>query len=178
MSVCFWFLFHLPVLMILLHTRMSSLFFRSTPLSLRLPLPGCQYNVEVIRPAMPKMIAKYTASTMFLLRDTPAFHAAVTGPWLCGPENPPAALQWVSANLAKTKEQDRLLDESTDWLIYAYAPRETVDPRRAMLRLLALCRHQDEASPLRSVRDLRGQHLPMLRTLRAQAHAMAATLVP
>ncbi len=137
-----------------------------------------QYSVEVTRPAMPKLIAKYTAATMFLLRDTPAFHAAVTGPWLYGPENSPSSLKWVWSNLAKTTEQDRLMDESADWMIYAFEPCEKVDPRRAMLRLLALSCHQDEASPLRSVRDLRGKHVPMLRALRAQVHAMAASRVP
>ena len=82
-----------------------------------------KYSIEVIRPAEKKFIDKYTASPSFLFRETPALYASVTLPWIQGPGNPPSSLTWVKALLEKTKEQDRLMGEGADWIVYAYAPQ-------------------------------------------------------
>jgi m7GpppX diphosphatase len=99
------------------------------------------------------------------VRETPARYAALVAPHIAA--LPAARTQWVSDILSGAAEADKVL-HSDDALVLM--PDMKWDLRTiASLYLVALAR--DPA--LASMRDLRAQHLPLLRAVRTQAARVA-----
>lgn len=136
------------------------------------------YAMEVIAPASEKQIARSRPQPGTLVVETAALYAAVVGPHIEGMD--PKAISWVYNLLALKKEKERLLfndpDEDrgfllnidTKWKSHPDCHAAAADPAaRAAWRghpatkdlyCLAICHRRD----VRSLRDLRARHAPML----------------
>ena len=130
-----------------------------------------------------KLIAKSSAQASFLVRETPALYAAAHEPRIAA--IPASNVAWVHNILALEKETDRLLlnvPGDDGFLVNTdpkWASHPQTDPSKGPvdraswshhacvkdLYCLGLLHRRD----VRSIRDLRGEHLPMLRALRAGA---------
>ena len=130
-----------------------------------------------------KLIAKSSSQASFLVRETPALYAAAHVPRIAA--IPASNVAWVHNILALEKETDRLLlnvPGDAGFLINTdpkWASHPQTDPSESPvdrtswrhhacvkdLYCLGLLHRRD----VRSIRDLRGEHLPMLRALRARA---------
>eukprot|EP00051_Salpingoeca_urceolata_P014004 m.177454 g.177454 ORF g.177454 m.177454 type:complete len:341 (-) comp17965_c0_seq4:87-1109(-) len=126
-----------------------------------------RFGVTIVCPCLPHHVEKFTDTPRVLFRETRAVYERCTLPWI---ESQPAdKVQWLVNMLEQTKEQDRLLFQRPQFLLYAYQPAETVDPHKTPLHLLCLFR--DLA--LRTIRDLRGCHIELLRAFRADLYEHA-----
>jgi m7GpppX diphosphatase len=111
-------------------------------------------------------VAKYTLQARLVVRETPATYASVVAPYISS--FPAERTAWVGAILDGTKEAERVIFSSQGEDGFVLLPDLKWDgTTRAALYLTALVR---DAS-LRSLRDLRRAHLPLLTRIREQAYA-------
>jgi len=124
-----------------------------------------EINVDIICPCTDKHIAKYSKQETFIVRETPELYALVTLPYILS--LPATTIQWVYNILEKKKEVERLLYEDPDAAQgFMLHPDLKWDQKQASeLYCLAICHNRD----LRSVRDLRQEHLPLLENIKTKS---------
>ena len=122
-------------------------------------------KANIIHPATQKHIEKYLASPTHLVLETPQLYRAVTLPHI---KSEQFSLQWVYNVLDHKKEVERIIfedpDPETGFILapdFKWSGQSSSD-----LYCLAIV-HQ--RGSLRSLRDLRASHLPLLRNLREKA---------
>jgi len=134
------------------------------------------YNMEVIAPASEKQISRARPQPGTLITEDAALYANTVKPYI--DKLDPSATAWVANLLALKKETERLLfndpDEERGFLLNVDTKWKTHPPcvsdpaARASwhghaaigdLYCLAICHRRD----IRSLRDLRAHHLPLLR---------------
>ncbi|KAH3745816.1 scavenger mRNA decapping enzyme [Pelomyxa schiedti] len=116
-----------------------------------------QITVNTIFPATPKDIAKYSHVNSFVLRETPALYHSVTLPYV--DSLPAEELSWVTHLIDGTSEQDRVLCQSPTMVLVKDTKWHTSDA--SSMYLLAIIKFPPGRN-LRSIRDLRGDDVPML----------------
>ena len=118
--------------------------------------------IEVICPALEKDVLKYTPESRTVLRETPSVYREVTLPAV---EAIPASdIQWVY-NILDGKKEEILVREQGFVLLRDY--KWTNTKKLVDMHMLAIS--TERKAPLRSIRDLRAAHLPMLKSLREAA---------
>jgi hypothetical protein len=122
------------------------------------PKSSNEVDVTLICPANEIDIAKYSMQRMRLVRETPDIYSRGTRPFV--EALPPKQTAWVHAILAREKEMEVLLYEDDHCMLLPDTKWDRVD----MSACYTLAILKDIA--IRSVRDLRGRHAPMLRALR------------
>lgn len=122
-------------------------------------------KINVIFPATEVHIRKYSRQDVFLVQETPEIYERVVKPFIAAP--PPSRTKWVDEIVGGKKEADKVLhrDDSGSFG-YMIIPDmkwnlETVTD----LYLLALC----TTDGLRSLRDLRKHHVPVLKSIKEEA---------
>ena len=122
-------------------------------------------KANIIHPATQKHIEKYLSSPTHLVLETPQLYRAVTLPHI---KSEQFSLQWVYNVLDHKKEVERIIfedpDPETGFILapdFKWSGQSSSD-----LYCLAIV-HQ--RGSLRSLRDLRASHLPLLRNLREKA---------
>eukprot|EP01025_Chloroclados_australasicus_P048588 TRINITY_DN55105_c0_g1_i1.p1 TRINITY_DN55105_c0_g1~~TRINITY_DN55105_c0_g1_i1.p1 ORF type:complete len:195 (-),score=20.26 TRINITY_DN55105_c0_g1_i1:41-583(-) len=121
--------------------------------------------VDVIWPCTERHIAKYSAQEVSMLCETAAVYKAVTLPYIDGIDR--SRIQWVFNILDGKAEMDRVIfDAPGDADGFVLLPDNKWDRKQVeQLYCLAIMRNRS----LRSLRDLRQEHLPMLHKLRDAA---------
>jgi m7GpppX diphosphatase len=134
-----------------------------------------KFDVTVICPCKQWHIEKYTAQKEILFRETSEIYAAVTLSYMA--KHPASDVAWLHALLAKTAEQDRLLLEDScaelGFLMYSFdaALLQSVRERPAAFQALVVVQRRD----LRTLRDLDGSCLDLLRNIRDRVMAFVET---
>jgi hypothetical protein len=125
----------------------------------------CDPSLEItqISPATEADVTKYTRGESVFQRETAELYRTVTEPYIAS--LPPVA--WVANIINGTAEADRVVGRTDDWMLSVDTKWDGV--ARSQLYLCGLAMD----SSLRSVRDLRGKHLPQLRALRAETLRVA-----
>ena len=114
------------------------------------------YGVNVIMQADAAEIEKWTVQAQVEHRETSAMYRAVTRGIA---ESRQPKNDWVQKILNGEREGDKVLAQNEDWmLVYDAKWREQDHGNASKMHCLALAKQ----SGLWSVRDLRGEHLPML----------------
>ena len=122
-------------------------------------------KVAVQWPARQWHIDKWLPAPVRLVRETPAMYAAATRPYV---EAIPAAKNaWIENIFAGTKEADRILFMDESIVLAPDLKMDLTDPSSLYLQ----CILRD--SSIRSVRDLRAAHLPVLRAARGKIFQVA-----
>eukprot|EP00967_Tisochrysis_lutea_P133101 scaffold233065_cov36-Tisochrysis_lutea.AAC.3 len=127
------------------------------------PAPMNEVAITFICPANEIDITKYTRQRRHVVRETPEIYATATAPFVS--ELPASQLAWVQAIMDRQAEMDRLLYEDSGAMMVPDTKWDLKDPET--LYTLAIFKDRD----IKSVRDLRGCHIEMLKTLRAGALA-------
>ena len=117
--------------------------------------------VEVISPCTAKQIRKHFDDDLAVVRESAAMYDAVTKPYVDG--IPPSHIAWLANILDGTKEAEFTLHSTSDVLL-SRATDWTPSGNVRSLRCLAIFRH----ARLRSIRDLRGSDVAMLRAVRGE----------
>lgn len=119
-------------------------------------------KMTAIHPATSAHISKYTKQTRRLVSESPKTYTSIVEPWIM--ECAKGRLKWVENILDGTSEQDRLIYSSSDPMNgFMLLPDSKWDQASmSSLYLLALGLRKD----VRSLRDLTGEHLPLLRNIR------------
>lgn len=120
-----------------------------------------QLKVTIIYPASEKHIVKFSAQPKHLLEETAHDYQTVTLPHL---EREQLSLEWLYNVLEHRKEQDRIVfEDPSDETGFILLPDLKWDGKTLeQLYLLALVRPRG----IKSLRDLTGEHLPLLRNIR------------
>jgi m7GpppX diphosphatase len=117
--------------------------------------------VDVIDPCTDKHIQKYSTQKAFMIVETPELYVNVTLPFIQA--IPASALQWVYNILDHAAEPERKvyedLDPDTGFVMQTDLKWE--QSRLDQLHCLAIVKRRD----LRSIRDLRPSHGPLLRNI-------------
>ncbi|KAF9648371.1 HIT-like protein [Thelephora ganbajun] len=128
-------------------------------------------KINVIFPATEVHIRKYSQQDIVLIQETPELYERVVKPFIA--TFPPSRTKWVDEIIAGRKEVDKVLhrDDSGPFG-YMIIPDmkwnlETVSD----LYLLALC----TSNGIKSLRDLRKVHVPVLRNIRDEATNIVKT---
>ena len=117
------------------------------------------YGVNVIMQADAAEIQKWTIQKQVEHRETPAMYSAVTHAIA---ESKQPKNDWVQKILIGERESDKVITQNEDWMLVYDAKWRAEDHGNASkMHCLALVKQ----SALWSVRDLRGEHVPMLRAL-------------
>ncbi|KAJ1728596.1 hypothetical protein LPJ61_003951 [Coemansia biformis] len=126
---------------------------------------GPDLRVSIICPATAKHINKHRRQQYKWVRETPELYAKLVRPFIDA--QPPARIQWVHNILAKRVEAERIIYEDPDpelgFVILPDLKWDTTDP--ASMYLVAIV-HQHG---IKSLRDLNGSHLPLLKNIRTKA---------
>ncbi|EIE20512.1 scavenger mRNA decapping enzyme, partial [Coccomyxa subellipsoidea C-169] len=120
-----------------------------------------QINIDVIHPATDRHISKFTAQQYCSVTETPSSYTMVTLPYI--ESIPPSRIQWVYNILEKKAEVERLIFEDrhpeTGFVVHP-------DMKWDQTQLHALyCVSIVHRRDIRSLRDLRSEHLPLLRNI-------------
>ncbi|CAO1626342.1 unnamed protein product [Parajaminaea phylloscopi] len=126
---------------------------------------------SMIRPATATHIAKYTEQEKILIHETPQVYKDVTLPWIEAQD--PSRIAWVGNILEGKKEKENVIytddDPATGFVIL---PDLKWDRRTLpSLYLIAIARDPT----VRTLRDLRKEHVPLLRKIAAAAEAVVAS---
>ena len=124
-------------------------------------------NAQIIYPATERHVAKYRKQRFHVLAETPELYRAVVEPYIAS--IPPSRIEWVYNMLAKEKEADRMLTEDPDAQVgFVLHPDLKWDQvNMDGLYCLAIVHRRD----LRSLRDLRSEHVPLLENVRDKGAA-------
>lgn len=125
-----------------------------------------QLKVTIIYPASEKHIIKFSAQPKHLLEETAQAYQTVTLPHL---EREQLSLEWLYNVLEHRKEQDRIVfEDPSDEIGFILLPDLKWDGKTLeQLYLLALVRPRG----IKSLRDLTGEHLPLLRNIKERGTA-------
>lgn len=145
------------------------------------------FKVELISPASERQIERSLPSpAMALVEETPDMYKSIVQPYI---ETVVAggSLAWIQNVVDGTKEAERLLLQDDDFVLNVDTKWRTHPDAHTVPRdqwyehpstatdLYCLAIVKDGAS-LRSLRDLRGSHLPLLRNILARGRATIATV--
>ncbi|XP_017110207.2 m7GpppX diphosphatase [Drosophila bipectinata] len=121
----------------------------------------CGVKSTVIYPATDKHIEKYSICQKYLIRETPELYEKITLPYL---KESQFSLEWVYNILEHKQEKERIVFEDNDAETgFILLPDLKWDGRNVEnLYLLGIIRKHD----IKSLRDLNGSHLNLLRNLR------------
>jgi len=124
-------------------------------------------KAEVIYPATEKHIQKYTQQKWAVVRESPADYENSTKPYIASLNV--KDIEWVYNILEHKKEADTLIVDDLDPLTgFALVPDFKWDQRDVnALYCLAIVRRRD----IKSIRDLRGEHIPMLENVLEKTYA-------
>jgi len=136
----------------------------STPLSTRLIRDLGSVKTSLIHPASEKHIAKYVAQELYFVEETAADYLAITLPCLKADQ---FSFQWIFNILDHKSEVDRIVFEDPD-------------PNNGFILLPDMkwnggqmtelyCTAIIHRRGIMSIRDLRSQHLPLLRNIQQKA---------
>ncbi|KAF9561794.1 mRNA decapping enzyme [Agrocybe pediades] len=118
-------------------------------------------KVNIICPATETHINKYLKQEHVLVHETPELYEKIVKPYIAA--FPPSRTQWVENILTGLSEKDKILFNSPDFLIL---PDMKWDLKTVTsLYLIAIV--QDRS--IRSLRDLRRRHIPLLQSIRREA---------
>lgn len=126
-------------------------------------------KLTIIRPATEAHILKYTEQEKFMVTETPETYAGIVEPWI--KNQPVERIQWVYNILDKKKEADTILferqDNSEGFIIL---PDLKWDQKTlSSLYLVAIVHDRS----LRSMRDLKKEHVPLLRSIMQEGQRVA-----
>lgn len=108
-------------------------------------------------PATPHEVARHSNEKLFFVRETPEMYERVTLPHMQA--LPTSRTQWLRNIIDGSAEADRVLVRTDDFVLAHNIGSES---NSSAVHVLAIA-----ADPsLRTMRDLRGDHLPLLRRLR------------
>ncbi|XP_016987739.2 m7GpppX diphosphatase [Drosophila rhopaloa] len=121
----------------------------------------CAVKSTVIYPATDKHIEKYSVCQKYLIRETPDLYQKITKPYLTSSQ---FSLDWVYNILDHKQEKERIVFEDEDPETgFILLPDLKWDGRNVEnLYLLGIVHKHD----IKSLRDLNGSHLDLLRNLR------------
>ncbi|XP_052836315.1 m7GpppX diphosphatase [Drosophila gunungcola] len=121
----------------------------------------CGVKSTVIYPATDKHIEKYSVCQKYLIRETPDLYQKITLPYLTSSQ---FSLEWVYNILEHKQEKERIVFEDADPETgFILLPDLKWDGRNVEnLYLLGIIHKHD----IKSLRDLNGSHLDLLRNLR------------
>ncbi|KAH8359975.1 hypothetical protein KR093_009847 [Drosophila rubida] len=124
----------------------------------------CAVKSTVIYPATDKHIEKYSICQKYLINETPDLYETITLPYITSSQ---FSLDWVYNILEHKQEKERIVFEDNDPETgFILVPDLKWDGRNVEnLYLLGIVRNRD----IKSLRDLNGSHLPLLRNLRQSA---------
>ncbi|KAK9793487.1 hypothetical protein WJX73_002981 [Symbiochloris irregularis] len=130
-----------------------------------LPTELAQVNIDITSPATDKHISKHQAQSYSMIHETPEDYRSVVLPFI---EAIPAnRTQWVDNILAGKAEAERVLhndqSESTGFVLLPDMKWDQTD--NDSLYCVAISHRKD----IRSLRDLRSEHLPLLRNIMRQS---------
>ncbi|KAK0434604.1 scavenger mRNA decapping enzyme [Armillaria borealis] len=119
-------------------------------------------KIDIICPATDDHIRKYSPQKYTLVRETPELYASVVRPYI--ESLPPARTRWVTKILSGEAEQKAVLFSSPEFIMLPDMKwdRHTI----GSLYLVAIARDPT----LRSLRDLRLGHVPLLKSIRKEAY--------
>ncbi|KAK2459681.1 hypothetical protein APHAL10511_008326 [Amanita phalloides] len=126
---------------------------------------GRDVKITVICPATDVHVRKYTRQESFMVQETPELYEQIVKPYIAS--FPPSRTQWVEAILSGVSEQDKILHSSPDFVILPDMKWDLTT--LSSLYLVAIV--QDRT--IRSLRDLRKRHIPLLRSIRDDATRIA-----
>ncbi|KAI0088391.1 scavenger mRNA decapping enzyme [Irpex rosettiformis] len=122
-------------------------------------------KINIIYPATEVHIRKYTTQTITMVQETPGIYASVVKPYIDA--FPPSRIQWVLDILSGKSEAEKVLYRSltpeNGFIILPDMKWDLTTVSSLYLVAIAL------TDSVRSLRDLRKAHLPMLRTIREEA---------
>lgn len=127
-------------------------------------------KISMICPATATHIAKYSEQEKVVISETPELYRTVTLPWIESQD--PGRIAWVGNIIEGRKERENVVhrdeDPATGFVILPDLKwdRHTLPS----LYLIAIARD----SSIRSLRDLRREHVPLLRKIAAAAEKVAA----
>lgn len=128
--------------------------------------------VKLIYPASEADIKKYTYIPPKLLRETPEIYETITKHFI-ETKVTESELKWVYQILDKQAEQDRVLYQEEDPQTGFVIVLDTKWDEQNMDQLYVLAIAENRS--LHSVRDLRAEHIPMLRKIKTVAAAQIKT---
>lgn len=128
-------------------------------------------KMTLIRPATEKHILKYSAQSKIMVQETPQLYLSVVKPYI--ESQPPQRIQWVYNILDKLKEADTILyEDQCKQQGFIIVPDLKWDQSTlSSLYLVAIVHNRT----LRSLRDLKKEHIPMLQNIYEQAQHVAST---
>ncbi|XP_050311803.1 m7GpppX diphosphatase [Anthonomus grandis grandis] len=117
-------------------------------------------KTTIVHPATEKHISKYSIQNLYMLNETPEIYNKFTLPHL---NTDKFDLQWVYNILEHKSETDRILVEDSDPVNgFVVVPDLKWAGEIDTLYFLALCNQRG----IKSIRDLTGEHLPLLKNIR------------
>ncbi|CAD6884692.1 unnamed protein product [Tilletia laevis] len=130
---------------------------------------GADVKMTLIRPVTETHILKYSAQDKYLFRETPEVYEGVVKPWIRS--QPASRINWVYNILDKLKEKDSIIyEEPSPESGFIIVPDLKWDQQTlSSLYLVAIVHNRS----LRSLRDLRREHVPMLRAIGHAAERVA-----
>ncbi|KAK7030671.1 scavenger mrna decapping enzyme [Favolaschia claudopus] len=127
--------------------------------------PQGDVKINIICPATEVHIRKYSQQNSIIVRETPEIYRQIVEPFIS--DSPPERTQWVVEILQGLKEQSKILFSAPEFIIL---PDMKWDLHTvSSLYLIAIVR--DES--IRSIRDLRVKHIPLLQSIRRTASLIA-----
>ncbi|KAF8636040.1 hypothetical protein AX15_000197 [Amanita polypyramis BW_CC] len=118
-------------------------------------------KINVVCPATEVHVRKYSRQEQIMVRETPELYERIIKPYIAA--FPPSRAQWVENILNGLSEQNKVLFSSSDFMILPDMKWDLTT--LSSLYLLALV--QDRT--IKSLRDLRNRHVPLLRAIRDEA---------
>jgi m7GpppX diphosphatase len=131
-------------------------------------------KLQVIHPATPKHIAKYTKQSRHFVAESPKAYRQLVEPYIAG--NPASRLQWVQNILDGTSEVESRIHYDPDPRHGFFLLYDSKWDRRNLAGLYLLAIAKDPA--IRSLRDLTAAHLPLLKGIREAAHTAVPKQFP
>ncbi|KAI0341516.1 scavenger mRNA decapping enzyme [Trametopsis cervina] len=126
-------------------------------------------KINVIYPATEVHIRKYTTQVITMVHETPEIYQAVVKPYIDA--FPPSRTQWVRNILSGESEADKVLYRSSNpepgFIILPDMKWDLTTVSALYLVAIAL------NDSIRSLRDLRRTHIPMLRSIHHEASRIA-----
>lgn len=135
--------------------------------TLTLPPKYCQVRANVVFPATEKHIAKYSWEAVHIIRETEEDYETITKPMVDGQfEKQVFNLTWIYNIIEGKAEVHKVVCEKEDddgFVVVMDYKWNGDDPK--LLHCLGLPKRRD----LRSIRDLRAEHVPLLEEMRQKA---------
>ncbi|KAI1315099.1 hypothetical protein EDD11_001289 [Mortierella claussenii] len=131
-------------------------------------------KMTVIYPATPAHVSKYSHQQRKMITETAEIYKTLILPWI--DSQPKSRIQWVYNILGGLKETENVLFRDEDFDTgFIVLPDSKWDKRTlSSLYLLAISQRDD----IRSLRDLKAVHLPLLKNIRDKILALVPTQFP